>query len=111
MWDYIRNICGAGAVGVAVCMPMALSVAMPLALAGEAKAGDPVLVIAAPWQGGVAAVIRRAEGRIIGPASTRMAAFAVFEQPVSQNVLQSYGSWAVADAERLASLCGVSSNG
>ncbi len=65
-------------------------------------AGGPVLVIAPPWAGTAADVVRRAGGAPVGPVSAPFGALAVFDSAAPVDRLLALGAWTVRDA----SLCG-----
>ena len=67
-----------GGQGISVCLLAAGLVLAGLApLARAVEPGQPVLVIAAPWNGGAEAVVRRAGAALSGPhAATAVAAIA-----------------------------------
>lgn len=92
---------------LAAALVVAPAAALVASFAGApGQAGQPVLVVAPPWAGGAAGVVTRAGGRVIGPEVAPMAVFAVFDAPFPLSDLRLAGSWAVADARRLAALCG-----
>ncbi|WP_094023590.1 hypothetical protein [Maliponia aquimaris] len=96
---------------LAVALIVAPAAALVASFAGvPGQAGQPVLVVAPPWAGGAAGVVARAGGRIVGPQVAPLAVFAVFEPPLPLSDLRRAGSWAVADARRLAALCGGSAD-
>ncbi len=68
-------------------------------------AGQPVLVIAAPWHGGAGRAIDAAGGRPLGPVSAPMARMAVSEDAEFAARLLGAGAWLVLDASRLAAWC------
>lgn len=84
---------------------LALSVSRP---AGEGL----ILVIAAPWSDGAAAIIHASGGFVVGPRDTWVAAFATDPSGRDGFVtkLQDQGAWRVLDGAFFAQLCGVSTS-
>ncbi|WP_375259643.1 hypothetical protein [Citreimonas sp.] len=79
-----------------------------VALRGDdAVAGAPVLVIAAPWGQGAAAIVTGAGGRPLGPVSAAFGTLATFDGAIPVADLRALGAWAVRDGTSIASICGV----
>ena len=88
-----------------IVVAMALSGAAALGLDRAPAPGAPVLVVAPPWGGGAAEVVRRAGGREISPARAPFAVLAVLDGADAARAMRSAGAWFVLDAARVARLC------
>jgi hypothetical protein len=62
----------------------------------------PILVVAPPWGGGPAAVIRAAGGWTVGPADAPLSALSAGADPAA---LRRAGAWLLLDAASLDSFC------
>ncbi|MBN8189243.1 hypothetical protein JF540_21380 [Salipiger thiooxidans] len=95
----------------ALLLALALLVGGGMALASAlgpapGAAGGPVLVIAPPWAGTAADLVRRAGGAPVGPVTAPFGALAVFDSAAPVDRLLALGAWTVRDARGIASLCG-----
>lgn len=90
------------------CMFPGLLFGVPLlALTAQPPiAGQPVLVVVAPWDS-LFGVVEKAGGRVIGPQLATLGGLAIAEQPEFFQNLKKQGAWAVLDGRRTALLCGV----
>lgn len=85
-------------VGFATCVASAAIAVIPTGGPGT----GPYLVIAAPWNGGPAAVVRSAGGQIVGPQT---APLAVMATDASVEALAAAGAWIVTTPSALPFLC------
>jgi hypothetical protein len=95
--------------GLLLCMTCAIIAVAGTALpfvAAPARIGEPVLVLAPPWNGGASAIVADAGGRVIGPTQAPFAVLAVFDAVKSMDTLRLDGSWGVFDGRRIALACG-----
>ncbi len=69
-------------------------------------AGQPVLVVVAPWVS-LDHVVGGAGGRLIGPRVAMLGGLAVADRPNFIQKLKQAGAWAVVDGRKTALLCGV----
>ncbi|MBR9840786.1 MAG: hypothetical protein GYB50_23265 [Rhodobacteraceae bacterium] len=83
-----------------------MALASALGPAAPGAASGPVLVIAPPWAGTAAELVRRAGGAPVGPVTAPFGALAVFDSAAPVDRLLALGAWTVRDARSIASLCG-----
>lgn len=88
-----------------IMMPLLALPIMIVASAGPFS-GGPVLVVS-PWGEATQANISQAGGRLIGPQSAPLGAFATSDDPDFPQRLKASGAWAVINGARLAAICGV----
>ncbi|WP_176439069.1 hypothetical protein [Puniceibacterium sediminis] len=67
--------------------------------------GKPVLVVAPPWDGGAAAIVRAVGGVAVGPVAAPFAMFAVFEHKGFAEAALKAGAWTLRDAGALSAFC------
>lgn len=86
------------AAGLATCFASAALAVIPVQAPGD----GPFLVIAAPWDGGPSAVVKRAGGQLVGPET---APLAVLATDASADDLKVAGAWFVTSPSALPFLC------
>ncbi|MBP0482045.1 hypothetical protein [Sagittula salina] len=103
-WDHTFG--AAGLVALTVVTAVGITLAMTFQ-SMPPRAGMPVVVFAAPWQGGAEALVVASGGALIAPwASGRLAALASYEGEIPVDTLGRLGAWAVTDGEAIAAICG-----
>lgn len=95
-----------------LCLGFAITLNLliaPIALVAMAQPqlGEPLLVIANPWEDASAdRVILDADGTLIGPEQAPIASMTVFDDNSLLERLDQSGAWIVIAAKNLSALCG-----
>lgn len=91
--------------GGAAFVVVGLSPLLALAAHEGVRAGEPILVIAAPWRAGAAEVIARTGLQEISPERAPFGALTVLDDIADVGRLKENGAWFVIDGKMIARIC------